>query len=198
MIRWLIVGLGNPGEAYQQHRHNVGFLLLEQLVQTYDFNPWKKQHQGIGATGTIQDYPVIALKPYTMMNLSGTSLQQAHRFYKISHEHIIVLHDDVDLTPGTVKFKKGGGHGGHNGLRHISQCIGSGYNRIRIGVGRPSCNTMSTAQYVLSSFSQEEQRLWLTTMQEVCVKAFPLLLSQNHDRFISQLALVKPRLSEPE
>ena len=146
---FLIVGLGNPGNEYAETRHNVGFMTVDCLAEKYRFSPFKVKFDGLIADGSIGGEKVLLLKPQTYMNLSGNSVVKAASFYKIPPQNIVVIHDDMDLLPGQVKAKKGGGAGGHNGLKSIDAHMGSDYNRIRIGVGHP--------HHVLSRFSKRER-----------------------------------------
>jgi len=147
----LIVGLGNPGDKYKLNRHNIGFLAVDYLIK--EFNASKISSKFKGELYKSSD--MLFLKPTTYMNLSGESVGAVKDFYKIDNEDIIVIHDDIDLAFGALKFKKGGGHGGHNGLKSIDSHIGKEYWRIRMGVGRPEKKEM-VVNYVLSDFSQEE------------------------------------------
>lgn len=133
----LLVGLGNPGAEYQFTRHNIGFLSLDTLQEDNHFSPWKEKFKGLVSEGTIGNQKILLLKPQTYMNLSGQSVSLAMQFYKITPENVIVIHDDLDLDPGKVRMKQGGGHGGHNGLRDIDKRIGKNYWRIRLGIGHP-------------------------------------------------------------
>ena len=147
----LIVGLGNPGREYEKNRHNIGFLSLDYLINK--FNASKNSSKFKGELYKFNDY--LFLKPSTFMNLSGESVRLVKDFYKIDNENIIVIHDDIDLNLGALKFKRGGGSGGHNGLKSIDKHIGNDYWRVRIGVGRPE-RKEQVVSYVLSNFSNEE------------------------------------------
>jgi len=151
----LIVGLGNPGAQYGQTRHNIGFRVIDKLV--YDSgarNISKSSFQG----ELFKSSNTLFLKPTTFMNLSGNSVQAVKNFYKIELEDIIVIHDDIDLPFSALRFKNGGGHGGHNGLRSIDAMIGKEYNRVRMGVGKPIYKSQ-VADYVLHDFSTEEEEI---------------------------------------
>ncbi len=147
----LIVGLGNPGKKYELNRHNVGFLAVDYLINK--FNASKISSKFKGDLYKAGEY--LFLKPNTFMNLSGESVVLVKDFYKIDNDDIIVIHDDIDLRIGALKFKKGGSSGGHNGLKSIDKCIGNDYWRIRIGVGRPE-RKEEVVHYVLSDFNKEE------------------------------------------
>jgi PTH1 family peptidyl-tRNA hydrolase len=148
----LFVGLGNPGSQYENTRHNIGFRVIDKLVDDLDARDISKtSFQG----KLYRSANSLFLKPTTFMNLSGKSLQSVKHFYKVELDEIIVIHDDIDLPFGTVRFKKGGGHGGHNGLRSIDTHITKEYLRVRVGVGKPE-HKSQVSDYVLHDFSEEE------------------------------------------
>ena len=151
----LIVGLGNPGPKYQWTRHNAGFMVLDRLSHLAGIAVTRKSFSGLCGEGKWQGERLVLLKPQTFMNLSGRSVAEALRFYKLSVEDLIVIHDDLDIPFGRVKLKEDGGHAGHNGLRSLSQELGSGaFLRVRVGIGRPVHGDV--ANYVLSNFVPEE------------------------------------------
>ena len=147
----LIVGLGNPGEKYKFNRHNVGFLAVDYLID--ELNASKISSKFKGELFKVDNF--LLLKPLTFMNLSGESVKKVKDFYKIENEDIIVIHDDLDLKLGALKFKRGGSSGGHNGLKSIDSLIGNDYYRIRIGIGRPESKE-EVVNFVLSDFKKEE------------------------------------------
>lgn len=151
----LFVGLGNPGPQYAANRHNIGFMAVDRIAADHGFPPWRSRFQGSLSEGSLGGEKVILLKPGTFMNLSGQSVGEAMRFYKIAPPDIIVFHDELDLAPGKARFKSGGGHAGHNGLRSLHQHIGDGYDRIRLGIGHPGHKDRVTA-YVLSDFAKAD------------------------------------------
>lgn len=151
----LMVGLGNPGEKYAGNRHNVGFMAVDRIAADHGFSPWKPRFQGLAADGRLGSLRVTALKPQTFMNLSGQSVGEAMRYLKLTPAEVLVLHDELDLAPGTCRLKTGGGHAGHNGLRSIHQHIGEGYRRLRIGIGHPGHKDRVTG-HVLSDFAKAE------------------------------------------
>lgn len=155
----LIVGLGNPGNKFSQHRHNVGYMAVEGIADTQEFSPWKSKFQGLICEGRLGTEKSILLKPETFMNLSGQSVGQAMRFFKLSPDQVIVFHDELDLAPGKVRVKAGGGHAGHNGLRSLHQHIGPDYVRVRIGIGHPG-HKDRVSGYVLHDFAKSDQN-WL-------------------------------------
>ena len=156
---FLVVGLGNPGEEYSKTRHNIGFMAADEIHSRYNFTPFKSKFDGLISEGIIDNTKTIILKPQTYMNLSGNSVQKVAKFYKIPSENIIVIHDDKDLALGKLKAKKGGGAGGHNGLKNIDSQIGVEYNRIRIGVGSPKEHNIDTISFVLSRFNKTEMEI---------------------------------------
>lgn len=163
---WLIVGLGNPGPKYELTRHNIGFLAIDYALTSLGNAPMKSGFNGLFAQGNLEGEKVILLKPQTYMNKSGLSVQAAAAFYKIRPDHIIVLHDDMDLLLGQMRIKQGGGHGGHNGLRDIDAHLGANYVRIRLGIGRPAIKG-TESDFVLHPFSNAE----LKTVEEVIKKS---------------------------
>ena len=149
----LIVGLGNPGKEYELNRHNIGFLAVDYLIDTL-----KAQKVSLKFKGDLyKSAKFLFLKPSTYMNLSGESVVLVKNYYKIDNKDIIVIHDDIDLKLGALRFKKGGSHGGHNGLKSIDKHIGNDYWRIRIGVGRPE-RKEDVVKYVLSNFTEDEMK----------------------------------------
>lgn len=155
----LICGLGNPGPRYELTRHNIGFLVLDFFSDRHQIKLGLNKHQGEVGKGTLFNHPVILLKPQTFMNLSGDSVAQACRFFKIPIDNLIVVHDDLDFPFGTVRVKMGGSHGGHNGLRSIIEVLGTPeFIRIRMGIGRPT-TPMDPADFVLQRFSKEQEEM---------------------------------------
>jgi len=177
----LFVGLGNPGSQYEKNRHNVGFMAVSRIVENHNFSPWKNKFRGSISNGLLRNQKIIILKPNTFMNLSGQSVGEVIRFYKIPSSKVIVFHDEIDFPLGKLKFKSGGGHAGHNGLRSISEHIGSDYIRIRIGVGHPG-NKNAVANYVLGDFSKVEQET-ITQILEVISTEAPDLTLENATDF---------------
>jgi PTH1 family peptidyl-tRNA hydrolase len=153
----LVVGLGNPGREYERTRHNAGWLALEELARRHD-GSWKSKFSGSLAEVRVGDLRLALLKPETYMNESGRSAGAAARFYKVEPQHLLVVHDDVDLEAGRLQVRAGGGLAGHNGLRSLAQCLGSqDFLRLRIGVGRPGRgDRRSVADWVLSPFAADE------------------------------------------
>ncbi|MFM2045057.1 MAG: peptidyl-tRNA hydrolase pth [Pseudomonadota bacterium] len=184
----LVVGLGNPGPEYERHRHNVGFLAVDELHRRFGLSPWKRRFQGFCAEGNVAGEKVLALKPQTFMNLSGQSVGEAQRFYRLVPDQVIVLHDELDLEPGRIKVKRGGGHGGHNGLRSIDEHLGKDYWRIRIGIGHPG-DKNRVHGWVLSNFSKAEEA-WLSPLLDVLAGEFPLMADGQAEKYGSRIALL--------
>ncbi len=158
---FLIVGLGNPGAEYQNTRHNVGFMVVDEIHEKYHFGPYKAKFDGLISEGTIEGEKVYLLKPQTYMNLSGNSVVKAAHFYKILPQNVIVIHDDMDLKINQIKAKIGGGAGGHNGLKSIDAQISPNYNRVRLGIGHPDSNLPHEAvvNHVLTGFSKADKAI---------------------------------------
>lgn len=151
----LLVGLGNPGPKYETHRHNVGFMVLDELARRISADPFREKFSGLFARGKVGSHEVVLLKPQTYMNLSGASVQKAQTFFKVELANVVVIHDELDVDFGVLKVKVGGGTAGHNGLKSmIAECGGPDFTRIRVGIGRPRSG--STERHVLSDFSQDE------------------------------------------
>lgn len=151
----LIVGLGNPGPAYRNHRHNVGFMVLERLHSLAAASEWRTKHSALTAKGILAGQSVTLLMPQTFMNLSGQSVQKAATDGRYDPSRILVVHDELELPFGELRAKFAGGHAGHNGLRDITAKLGANFARIRVGIGRPT--SIAVDSYVLSPFSKEEQ-----------------------------------------
>ena len=184
----LIVGLGNPGPDYARNRHNIGFMAADAIVRRHRFSPWRAKFAGEFAEGDLAGERALVLKPMTYMNESGAAVVQAARFFKVPVEDIVVLHDEIDLAPGKVRVKKGGGHAGHNGLRSIDDRMGPDFSRVRIGVGRPG-DPDRVADYVLSDFSKAEREGWVEKLVEALAEQMPLLLTGHDGGFMNRVAL---------
>jgi PTH1 family peptidyl-tRNA hydrolase len=183
----LIVGLGNPGPKYRRNRHNIGFMALDQIASDHGFGPWKSKHNGVVSEGRFGSDRAVLLKPETFMNDSGRSVQAAMRFYKIDAADVIVFHDELDLAPGKVKCKTGGGHAGHNGLRSIHANIGADYDRVRLGVGHPG-HKDAVAGYVLRDFPKADEG-WLDDVLRGIGDGAPALAAGDKGKFMNAVAL---------
>ena len=183
----LFVGLGNPGKKYTNNRHNIGFMALNQIANDHSFSPWKNKFQGQITDGKLGDEKVILLKPETFMNLSGQSVSETIKFYKIKIEDIIVFHDELDLAPAKLRVKISGGHAGHNGLRSIHQHIGADYHRVRMGIGHPG-HKDRVANYVLSDFAKSDQN-WLQDLLFGISDGAIYLVNNDAGKFMNAVAM---------
>ncbi len=192
----LVVGLGNPGPKYGGNRHNVGFMAVNEIVRRHSFAPWRSRFQGLLAEGNVAGMRLLVLKPMTFMNESGRAVGEAVRFYKLEPGELLVIHDELDLAPGKVKVKRGGGSAGHNGLRSIDAHLGPDYWRLRIGIGHPG-DKRFVYPYVLSDFDEEDDA-WLDKLLPAIAEALPIIVSGDDNRFMTKLALLtKPPKPKP-
>lgn len=183
----LLVGLGNPGAKYARNRHNIGFMALDRIAVDHGFGPWKKAFHGLVAEGRLGQEKVVLLKPETFMNLSGQSVQGAVTFYKLALNEVVVLHDELDLAPGKLRVKQGGGHAGHNGLRSIHGHLGEAYGRVRLGIGHPG-HKDAVADYVLSDFAKSDAD-WLDALLRGISDGSPALAAGDLVTFQNAVAL---------
>ena len=173
----LFVGLGNPGKDYAGHRHNIGFMVVDEIARTMNFPAFRKRFLGQASEGEIGAERVVLLKPATYMNDSGQAVAQAAKFYKIPPADIIVFHDELDLAAGKVRIKTGGGDAGHNGLRSITAHLGKDYRRVRIGIGHPG-DKARVYSYVLSDFAKNEHP-WVETLGQSIAKNVDCLVKRD-------------------
>ncbi len=192
----LIVGLGNPGARYARNRHNVGFMAVDAIARRYGFPAFRSRFKGELADGAIGAERGLLLRPQTFMNVSGEAVLAAMSFYKIVPGDIVVIHDEIDLRPGKLRVKRGGGSAGHNGLRSIDAMVGSDYWRVRIGVGHPGIKEL-VQPYVLQNFGADELRLWVVPLLDAVAETMPLLLGGAPDAFMSEVARLCPAPPEP-
>ena len=183
----LFVGLGNPGPKYAGNRHNIGFMALDRIAEDHGFAPWRGKFQGSLTEGRLGHEKVLLLKPETFMNLSGQSVGEAMRFYKLTPADVTVFHDELDLAPGKVRLKQGGGHAGHNGLRSIHQHIGPDYARVRLGIGHPG-HKDKVSGYVLRDFAKAEQE-WLDDLMRGICDGAPFLADGDGAKFSNAIGL---------
>jgi PTH1 family peptidyl-tRNA hydrolase len=183
----LFVGLGNPGTRYARNRHNIGFMAVNEIARRHGFTPWRRRFQGEATEGTLASERVILLKPTTYMNDSGRAVQEAANFFKIGASDITVFQDELELPPGKVRVKVGGGIAGHNGLRSLTSHIGNDYRRVRLGIGHPGVKELVHA-YVLSDFFGEEGP-WVTALCEAVAENAPLLATRHDASFQNKVHL---------
>jgi PTH1 family peptidyl-tRNA hydrolase len=185
----LLAGLGNPGEEYAGNRHNIGFMAVNAIATRHRFALWRHQHHGLATKGRLHDCPALLLKPMTFMNRSGIAVSEAARFYKILPQDVIVFHDEIDLDPGVIRVKTGGGMAGHNGLKSIGEHIGPDFRRVRIGVGHPG-EKSRVHGHVLRDFGKDDHD-WLEPLLDAIAQAAPHLVDGDDAGFSNQVALLR-------
>lgn len=187
MLLW--VGLGNPEPAMARQRHNIGFLAIDRIAQRHGFSPWRQRFRGLAAEGNVGGARVLALKPLTYMNDSGHSVQPAAAFYKLEPAAITAFHDELDLVPGKLRVKRGGGAAGHNGLRSMDRSLGGpDYWRVRMGIGHPG-DKARVLGWVLGDFAKADAG-WLGGLLDAVADAAPLLADARAEDFMSRVALL--------
>ncbi len=189
---YLIVGLGNPGPQYKGNRHNIGFMAVDIIADDYSFSPYRNKFQGLLSEGRIGGIKVAILKPETYMNNSGQSVAAAAKFFKIEPDHIIVFHDELDLGPGKLRVRLGGGNAGHNGLKSMQAHLGSpNFWRGRIGIGHPGDKNL-VSNYVLSDFAKVDGE-WVERLLPAMSKHIELLFQSKEGDYMSKVAMDAPR-----
>jgi peptidyl-tRNA hydrolase, PTH1 family len=183
----LFVGLGNPGAKYAHNRHNVGFMVADEIARRHGFQPWRRRFQGETAEGTLERERVVLLKPMTFMNDSGQAVQEASNFFKLTPNEITVFHDEIELPPAKVRVKVGGGIAGHNGLRSVSAHVGNDYRRVRIGVGHPGIKELVHG-HVLNDFAKDEWP-WVETLVDAIADNAGLLATGRDSTFQNKVHL---------
>jgi peptidyl-tRNA hydrolase, PTH1 family len=183
----LFVGLGNPGAKYTHNRHNIGFMAVEEIARRHGFAPWRRRFQGENSEGTLDGERVVLLRPATFMNESGRAVQEAASFFKLGVDEIVVFQDELELPPGKVRVKIGGGIAGHNGLRSISAHIGNEYRRVRLGIGHPGVKELVHG-HVLSDFAKSD-RPWVETLCEAVADSAGLLVTGRDSTFQNKVHL---------
>lgn len=183
----LWVGLGNPGAKYAGNRHNIGFMAMDRIAADHGFSPWRKAFQGLVSEGRLRTEKVALLKPETFMNLSGQSVQAAVAFWKLPLADVTVFHDELDLAPGKLRLKQGGGHAGHNGLRSIHAHLGDDYARVRLGIGHPG-HKDAVAAYVLHDFAKADAD-WLEDLLRGISDGAEALAAGDGQTFMNAVSL---------
>jgi PTH1 family peptidyl-tRNA hydrolase len=183
----LLVGLGNPGARYIGNRHNIGFMAVQAIAKRHGIGPWRRRFQGVACEGPIGGERALLLLPGTYMNESGRAVGEAAQFYKLAPDAITVFHDEIELPPGKVRVKIGGGIAGHNGLRSISEHIGNDYRRVRIGVGHPGHKDL-VERHVLSDFAKSE-RPWVEALADILAENAELLVRGEDASFQNKVHL---------
>ncbi|MCY3878015.1 MAG: aminoacyl-tRNA hydrolase [Rhodobacteraceae bacterium] len=182
----LIAGLGNPGAKYSGHRHNVGFMAADRIARDYQLGNWRQKFQGQTVEGRIDGKRVLLLKPETFMNDSGRSVGDAMRFHRLEPSDVIVIHDELDLDPGRIRSKSGGGTAGHRGLNSVKQHIGEGFSRVRIGIGHPGRRDL-VRHYVLRDFHKSDSE-WLDDLLAAVSRAAGQLAAGELGKFQNEVA----------
>ena len=180
----LFVGLGNPTPNSQDNRHNIGFKIVDAINLKFGLSKQKPKFKGLLTTGNIKEKKIYAIKPLTFMNNSGICIRELLEYFKIDAEDVIVFHDDLDIEFGKIKAKFGGSSAGHNGIASIDKFIGKDYSRVRIGIGKPPDNTMSTSDYVLNDFNEDEKE-YLKTITDNIIESISILIDKKLDLFSS-------------
>ncbi len=197
---FLFAGLGNPGAQYASNRHNIGFMAADVIHRRHSFSPWRKKFQGALSEGTLAGEKVLLLKPQTFMNESGRSVGEAVRFHDIPLENVYVFYDELDLGPGKVRVRLGGGTAGHNGIRSIAAHITPEFKRVRLGIGHPG-NKDFVQPHVLGNFAAAD-RDWLLKMLDAVADNLEMLVQGEDEKFQSKLALImnppRPNGARPE
>jgi len=187
MLLW--VGLGNPEPGMARNRHNIGFMALDTIAIRHGFTPWRQRFKGLVSEGSVAGEKILALKPQTYMNESGASVQQAVAFYKLATDAITAFHDELDLVPGKVRVKRGGGAAGHNGLRSMDRILGTqDYWRVRLGIGHPG-HKERVLGHVLGDFVKQD-RDWLLPLLDAVADAAALLVQGKAEDFMTKIALL--------
>ncbi|MBN7805950.1 aminoacyl-tRNA hydrolase [Agrobacterium rosae] len=192
----IIAGLGNPGTQYASNRHNIGFMAVDALQRLPSFSPWSKKFKAEISEGEIAGEKVLLIKPLTFMNLSGESVGEAMRFYKVKTSDIIAIHDELDLVAGRARIKIGGGHGGHNGLKSIDAHCGKDYRRLRLGIGHPGDKDRVNG-HVLGDFAKSD-KVWLEPLIDAIADNVSMLVKGEDSQLMNKLALAVGVKSEIE
>lgn len=190
----ILSGQGNPGDKYAKNRHNAGFLVLDEIHAAFGFQPWRSKFESEIAEGFIATEngreKVVLVKPQTFYNETGRALSKVANFYKLSPEDVVVFYDEIDLAPGRVRTKQGGGHAGNNGMKSMLAHLGETFRRVRIGVGHPG-DKSKVMPHVLSDFSKTDLA-WFDPLKDAIVRALPFLVSGDDERFQTEVMRLAP------
>ena len=186
----ILVGQGNAAPKYLRNRHNLGFMVMDAIASDYRFGPWRKKFQSQVCEGNIGGEKVLLMKPDTYYNETGRAAQAAIQFYKLSAEDVTVFHDEIDLAPGRLRVKRGGGHSGNNGIRSMIANVGAEVRRVRMGVGHPGDKTR-VMPYVLSDFAKADEA-WRDALIDACSRALPMLFAESDERFQTEVMRLAP------
>jgi peptidyl-tRNA hydrolase, PTH1 family len=192
----LFVGLGNPDQKHAFNRHNVGFMAVDAIAAVHGFADWRRRFDGLVAEGKLGREQVLLLKPQTFMNESGRAVGEAMRFYKLKPGDVVAFHDELDLVPGKIRVKAGGGLAGHNGLRSMTSHIGSDFTRVRIGIGHPG-ERDHVKHYVLHNFAKADTA-WLEPLLGAIAAEAPLLAEGAIEKFQSRVAHALQKVEIPQ
>jgi PTH1 family peptidyl-tRNA hydrolase len=189
---YVFAGLGNPGARYAKNRHNIGYLVADEIARRYGFEGFRSRNRLSAdiAEGRVGDARVVLLKPTTFMNESGRALGAVMRYFKIEPAELFVFYDELDLAPGKLRLKFGGGSAGHNGIKSLRAHIGTDYWRVRMGIGHPG-DKDQVSGYVLSDFSKADGA-WVAKLVDATVQSAPLLLDDDKNDFMTRVALLAP------
>ena len=197
----LFAGLGNPGAKYASHRHNVGFMAVDAIAERFEFGSERSRFLGLAREGIISGngsrQKVMILKPQTFMNDSGQSVGEAARFFRLDEDQVVVFYDELDLAPGKVRVKTGGGTAGHNGIRSVKSHWGNEFKRVRIGIGHPGDKNRVTG-HVLNDFSKADRQQWLDEVLDAIARSAPHLTANEDDAFMSEVARLAPQPEKPK
>lgn len=193
----VIAGLGNPGAEHARNRHNIGFMAADAIARRHSFSPWTKKFSALAAEGMLGGEKTLLLKPQTFMNRSGQSAGEALRFHKLEPASLCVIYDELDIAPGRLRVKTGGGAGGHNGIRSLDAHCGPAYRRVRLGIGHPGDKAL-VHNWVLGNFAKADDD-WLTGLLDAVADAAPLLASPDENAFANKVSVLlgKPEAPKP-
>lgn len=189
-VMHILVGQGNPDAKYLRNRHNFGFMVLDAIASDYGFGPWRGKFQSQVSEGRVAGEKVLLMKPETFYNETGRAAQAAIKFYKLGAEDVTVFHDEIDLAPGRLRVKRGGGHSGNNGIRSMIAHVGADVRRIRMGVGHPGDRSL-VMPYVLADFAKADEA-WRDAMISACSKALPMLIEHGDERYQTEVMRLAP------